>query len=183
MCLSEKYFCDRLWAASLYEHTKNESLIHDLVTRLKFSGEESIVPKLFEGDVSYLGLPPVSDEHRYDLILPLPLSLKRLRERGYNQSWLLAQKIADILKTPANPWMLEKVRDTKPQTLVSVEERRQHLRGAFVISKKHEKSIGGKSVLLVDDVYTTGSTMEEAAKILKRAGAVSVEGWVLARAD
>lgn len=113
-----------------------------------------------------------------DLVIPVPLARKRLIERGFNQSALIAESVATVLGRPCVVDGLLKVRDTPPQSGLDRAARLKNVRGAFAC----EESLAGKHVALVDDVMTTGATIAEAAKMLKQARAVSVVAWVVARA-
>ncbi len=121
-----------------------------------------------------------------DVCIPVPLHPRRLRFRGFNQSALLADRLADTL-TPglALPvWndVLRRTRYTKPQMKTHTRaERLGNLRGAFALIADNTPLIRDKSIWLIDDVATTGTTLEECAKILKKAGAKNVFGIVLAR--
>jgi ComF family protein len=109
----------------------------------------------------------------------VPLDRKKLRSRGYNQSEELARELSKIVKVPAISDVLLKTRPTKPQMELSGQERAKNLLNVFAI--KNPEKIRDKKIFLVDDVYTTGSTMEECAKTLRQAGAKSVWGIALAR--
>lgn len=113
------------------------------------------------------------------VLIPVPLHIKKLRERGYNQSELLANELAKILKTAFLTDVLIKIKHTNPQMELKKEKREKNLHGAFLI--KNPEKISGKKVFLVDDVYTTGFTMSECANVLRKAGAKSVWGICLAR--
>jgi len=114
-----------------------------------------------------------------DRIIPLPLAKKRLAKRGFNQSALLAQIAARDLGIAYAPHGLLKVRDTPPQAGLDREARLKNVRGAFDCAE----SLAGLHIAIVDDVMTTGATLSEAAKILKKAGASRISAWVVARAD
>ncbi len=114
-----------------------------------------------------------------DLLVPVPLSARRRRQRGYDQAWLLAQGAARRLELPVSRRALRKRRHTPPQTSLSRAGRRRAVRGAYVASAR---SVGGRAVLLVDDVLTTGATARAAALALRRAGAVRVVAAVACRA-
>ena len=114
-----------------------------------------------------------------DRILPLPLARKRLAERGFNQSALLASRVARDLGIAFAPHGLLKVRDTPAQAGLDREARLKNVRGAFDCSE----SLAGLRIAVVDDVMTTGATLSEAARTLKKAGAAFVSAWVVARAD
>ena len=114
-----------------------------------------------------------------DVIVPVPLHSTRLREREYNQSLLLAHRMSTYLKIPLNYTVLRRIRETPPQTSLTKHERLKNLRRSFVV--KTPQSLKGKSILLVDDVYTTGTTVNECAKVLDKAGAENVYVVTLAR--
>jgi ComF family protein len=132
---------------------------------------------------SYLGrrMAQAESSRPYDLIVPIPLHKNRLRERGFNQALLLAREIGKAWKTEVDPFLLVKARPTPPQAALKGEERRKNLRGAFEV--RRPERIEGKRVLLVDDVCTTGATLEEAFRTILKAGAQEVEALVLARAE
>jgi ComF family protein len=114
------------------------------------------------------------------VLVPVPLDKNKLKTRGYNQSEELAKELAKVLKIPVLSDVLVKIKATKPQMELKKEEREKNLENAFITKKPFDFS-QGKKVFLVDDVYTTGSTMEECAKILKENGAKQVWGIAIAR--
>ncbi|MBU6475165.1 MAG: ComF family protein [Alphaproteobacteria bacterium] len=111
---------------------------------------------------------------RADCIIPVPLHNRRLRERRFNQSALLAREIASRSGRVFVPDMLLRTRHTVPQQGLNYKERGQNVKGAFALGKKHLTRIAGKNILLVDDVYTSGATLNECARVLKNADAASV---------
>ena len=113
------------------------------------------------------------------VFVPVPSEKSKEKERGYNQSAELAKEIAKTLPLPVITNNLIKIKKTAPQMKLSAAERAENLKGAFAIKKPAE--IAGRKVFLVDDVYTTGSTMAECAKILKEAGAKQIWGIAFAR--
>jgi competence protein ComFC len=114
------------------------------------------------------------------VLIPVPLDEKKLKARGYNQSEELANELAKILKVTVLLDVLIKIKPTKPQMELSKEERETNLRDAFMV--KNPSAIAqGKKIFLVDDVYTTGSTMNECTKVLRQAGAKQVWGIALTR--
>ncbi len=115
----------------------------------------------------------------YDRVIPVPLHLTRLRWRGFNQSLILARAIGQHINTPVDPWLLSRTRPTSPQTKLSREERRANVRGAFRMNTPALAK--GKRFLLVDDVYTSGATVEECARTLYQNEARSVDVFTLAR--
>jgi ComF family protein len=112
-----------------------------------------------------------------DAIVPMPLSPERLRERGFNQAHELARRIGRELSCPVLPHACRKIVNTPPQATLPWAERARNIRRAFVCDEHFE----GTRIAIVDDVMTTGATLNELARNIKRAGARYVEGWVLAR--
>lgn len=113
------------------------------------------------------------------VLIPAPIHKKRFNERGYNQSEELAKELSKILKTPVVLNCLIKIKPTKPQMELKKEEREKNLEKAFII--KNTDLVCGKKIFLVDDVYTTGFTMQECALALRASGAKSVWGICIAR--
>src|SRR5256886_9387016 len=116
---------------------------------------------------------------RFDVIVSVPLHPARQRERGFNQASLLAELLSAQTSIPAKP-VLERTRYTTTQTALDRSERMENLHNAFRLRKNAD--VRGLRVLLVDDVLTTGSTLNECARLLKRAGAFSVHAATAARA-
>lgn len=117
--------------------------------------------------------------HTPDVIMPVPLHKERLQERGFNQSLLIAKEVAKIIKKDVDYMNLKRERLTAPQVDLKAGERARNVEGAFALARPDE--VKGKRVLLVDDVFTTGSTISECSKVLKKAGA-EVFALTLARA-
>lgn len=116
-----------------------------------------------------------------DIVLPVPLSQARMAERGFNQAWELARRVAASLHLATTAHALERVVDTAHQTELGRAQRRANLRAAFVVPTAQQAALRGRCIALVDDVMTTGATAEEASRALLRAGVAAVEIWVLAR--
>jgi ComF family protein len=114
-----------------------------------------------------------------DLIVPMPLARKRLSERGFNQSALLGRAVAQKLKLRFGEARLLRVRETPPQAGLPREARLKNVKDAFDC----KADLKGLRVALVDDVMTTGATMSEAARALKKQGALHVEAWSISRAS
>jgi ComF family protein len=112
-----------------------------------------------------------------DLIVPMPLAPARLAGRGFNQAQEMARVIAAQSGIPLLPHACRKVVDTPPQAALPWKERAKNVRRVFVC----DADLQGKRVAVVDDVLTTGATLNELARVLRRAGAASVRGWVVAR--
>jgi ComF family protein len=130
--------------------------------------------------VNYLADAVTNRTHtKPDCLLALPLHPARLRERGFNQSLLLARRISHRLDIPLLMDVCERVRNTAPQSSLPWKERDKNMRQAFVC--KPGTDIRGKHVAIVDDVMTTGASIGELARALKQAGAFEVSAWVVAR--
>lgn len=123
-----------------------------------------------------------------DLIIPIPLHHRRLRWRGFNQSELLAklvgQKLAPGLNIPVATEIIYRKKYTTPQMSVkNYKERKKNVSKVFAVDKNFKKSIEDKTILLIDDIATTGATLEEAGRLLKQNGARNVIGAVIARQE
>jgi ComF family protein len=158
-----------MWSLFPYQTPLKEA-----ITLFKYRGKLSLAKPLARALIEALpALPPV------DIIIPVPLHPQRLREREYNQSLLLAARLSHHAGIPLLLACLLRVRPTVPQTSLSRKERLTNLRGAFSVAKP--ACIQSKRILLVDDVLTTGTTLHECAKTLRRAGSGPVYGLTLAR--
>ncbi|TSD05218.1 MAG: phosphoribosyltransferase [Parcubacteria group bacterium Athens0714_12] len=115
------------------------------------------------------------------LIVPIPLHKKRFSWRGFNQSELLAEEIGTFFKIKTAAGILKRIKNTKPQTKLKRKERQKNVKNIFSISFSLPQETLYKKIILIDDVTTTGSTLREAAKILKKAGFKNVWGLVLAK--
>jgi ComF family protein len=115
-----------------------------------------------------------------DRIIPVPLHTSRLRQRGFNQALILAHGISKTFSLPLSYDNLKRVRPTRPQVELSGEERIKNVAGAFALRRSDEMK--DRDVLLIDDVFTTGATMNECARVLKDAGAARVTALTIARA-
>jgi len=113
------------------------------------------------------------------VFMPVPISNDKLKQRGFNQSEEIAKRLSVSLQVPLLSDALIKTKETQAQMKLSKKERQKNIKGVFKI--KNPKQVRGKIIFLVDDVFTTGATLNEAAKVLKRAGASHVWGVVVAR--
>jgi len=142
----------------------------DAISRLKYAGRTDLTPALgrllADAALPYAG--------RIDVVIPMPLFVRRLRERGFNQSALLGSFVARRLGAPLRADVLFRVRDTATQAGLSLEARAANVRGAF-----RARAISGRALLL-DDVRTTGATLAAAAEALRAAGAHEVVSLALA---
>jgi ComF family protein len=117
----------------------------------------------------------------YDAVVPAPLHWRRRWDRGFNQAELLARQVSRLTGIPLDRRLL-RTRPTPPQAGLTAAERRTNVRGAFAAAGD-KAAIRGKKLIVVDDVMTTGATLEACARALKRAGAADVAALALARAD
>lgn len=141
-----------------------------LVQALKYRAWLALAP-FFARSLAALPLPAI------DLLVPMPLHPNRLAQRGFNQAAEIARSLARLRRVTFAPRGARRVRDTAAQTDLPYEERARNVRGAFAC----DLDLSGKRVAVVDDVMTTGATLNELARVLKRAGAARVENWVVAR--
>jgi len=114
---------------------------------------------------------------RPDLLIPMPLHPARLSERGFNQAVEIGRRLAQRLKVEWRPNACQRVRDTPPQAGLDLKARRHNLRGAFAC----DTDLTGRRVALIDDVMTSGASLDELARVAKRSGARGVQAWVVAR--
>jgi ComF family protein len=168
-CTQQAPAFDRCYAALQYDE-----LTGILISRLKFHNKLSHGRLLSQLLIDYLAqrqapLP--------DLILPVPLHRQRLRERGYNQALEIARPIGRHFALPVRARLCQRIRTTPAQTGLDRKTRQRNLRKAFQLTGK----VDGHAIALLDDVVTTGATVSELAKLLKRAGAARVDVWAVAR--
>ena len=171
-CLENKTYFSSARAVVSYE-----TIILHAIHQFKYGNNISVGALLasFMADFSF----PDVDFTDYSLIVPVPLHIKRLRQRGFNQSLILARAIGKKRQIPINFSLLKRHKFTETQTGMNKTERKQNIKGAFEVRDK--KNIAGKNVILIDDVYTTGATINECAKTLTKAGAQKVTVLTLAR--
>lgn len=161
---------------------KEKSLTRKLIHNFKYQPHiKTLAPVMVDIILEHLELAQNMDRAIWEdsIIIPVPLEMKKWKDRGYNQSELLAKEIGQSLNVPSATGNLVKIKKTEPQMKLNAKEREENLRGAFKI--KNPAQIAGKKVFLVDDVYTTGSTMAECARVLKETGAKQVWGIAFAR--
>lgn len=164
-CLAHPPHFDATLAAWRYDYPADRLLLS-----LKFHRRLALAPLLALA-LEKAGLAPV------EMIVPMPLDRARLAERGFNQAAEIARHLARATGTPLSLDAVARVRATRPQTDLPHAERVRNVRGAFAARAPLEKI----TVAVVDDVMTTGATLNEVAKTLKRAGAARVVNWVVAR--
>ena len=172
-CLRKSPFFDKTRAPYVYD-----GRMKDAVHLFKYQGKAHMA-KAFGPLLASFSLEWMRGE-RDLLVMPVPLHRRKLRGRGFNQSLLLARYVAPGLGALLDYLSLRRVRDTQVQAGLKRDERRKNVRKAFEVVDS--KAVKGKTVLLIDDVATTGSTLNECARVLKRAGCGKVYCLVLARA-
>jgi len=155
-----------------------EGSLQGAVHRWKYGGKTHLTS--FFAEWMAEGLNRYWDLHSLDLLIPVPLHPQRLRERGFNQALLLAEELSRRTGIPVLKTILKKKKPTLPQVNLSGAEREKGLKGVFYVTEREKLS--GKSVLLIDDVYTTGATVNECSKGLLKGGAERVDVLTLAHA-
>lgn len=173
-CGRQHFYFKKVFIPTLYE-----GVMKKVIHLLKYNKKTGIMRSLKRIIKSYFDHLDFSFSH-LDLVVPIPLHPRKLKERGFNQAELIARVIARYLQVKLAKGNLRRVKATITQTTLSRKERIKNIKKAFEIKDKDE--FQAKSVLLVDDVYTTGTTIREAAKVLKQAGAEEVYVFTLARA-
>jgi len=148
-----------------------------MIQQLKFNEKLSYVPLLSSLMLAYLQA-RLPEGFSADAAIPMPLHPKRLKQRGFNQSLLLLKPVAAEMNIPIDVSSCQRVRDTPHQTGKTARQRRQNIKGAFQFDNQKNY----KHVIIFDDVITTGSSVSELSKALKRSGVEKVDVWSLARA-
>ena len=166
-CLKHPPAFDRSRAALAYAFPLDR-----LIPRLKYHGRRAMAPGLGECLAGSVAHGP-----RPDCLIPMPLHARRIRERGFNHATEIARDVAKRLALPLDTDSCRRIRDTPPQMGLKHDARRRNVRGAFVCTG----DVRGRRIALIDDVMTTGTSLDELAKTLKQAGALEVETWVVAR--
>jgi ComF family protein len=172
-CISQPPRFTAARAAALFDGP-----VRELIHRFKYNGRVQHSRPLALLVSRQLG--PFVEEFPADLLVPVPLHLKRLRQRGFNQAVLLGGILARQWQLPFSRGNLRRIRWTEPQITLSAAERVANVRGAFSVSDP--ALIRDKRIILVDDVYTTGSTVAECARVLFKADAAAVYVVTIARA-
>ena len=150
--------------------------ISDWILQAKYQGNFVIARLL--GRLTRRVIAPFLEELEFDLIIPIPTPWKRLFFRGYNQALLMAMGFD---KKKLFPQALRKKKNTPSQVGLSREERLKNLKNSFEVSQECKSFLKNKKVLLFDDVITTGATLNEAAKVLKKAGVKKIQALVIAK--
>jgi len=172
-CITEPPRFTAARAAALFEGP-----VRELIHRFKYNNRVQLCRPL--GLLTGQHLRPFAEAASADLVIPVPLHLKRLRQRGFNQAVLLGEILARQWRLPLSRRNLKRIRWTEPQINLSATERVANVRGAFAVAEPD--LLKGKRIILVDDVYTTGSTVAECARVMFKAGAEEVCVITIARA-
>jgi ComF family protein len=172
-CLRDPPPFERTVCAADYGHPWDA-----LIADFKFHGRPELAATLAQRLVAAVRS---ADALLPTLLLAVPLSPGRLAERGYNQAWELARRVAATLRLPADATLLQRPLDTAHQAELGRTGRQRNLAGAFMVDPRRRSRIEGARIALVDDVMTTGATLRLCTELLLRAGAASVQAWVLAR--
>lgn len=170
----ENKYLDKVFSAASFKN----KIVQEAVHKLKYSYIKDLSTPLAFLILSHLYLRNIEIDKDF-VIVPVPLSDKKKRKRGFNQSEEIGKIISETTGMPLFSDVLMKTKDTKPQMELKRNERIENIKDCF--KAKNEDKIKNRTILLLDDVYTTGSTMEECAKVLKHSGAGSVWGITAAR--
>lgn len=169
--LESKYFNELIYIF------KYEGFIRNLILDYKFHEKPymyiSIVAFILKNKKIFEKL------QNYDEIIPVPISKKRMKERGYNQSLLIAKKISKDVKIPLQANCLVKTKNIIEQSKLNKEQRKQNIQNVYELENR--EILNNKQILLIDDIYTTGSTVNECAKILQQGEPKKVDVLVLAK--
>ncbi len=173
-CRSERPYYDRGFSLVPYQEP-----MKDILHQVKFHKKPWLLKIFFDRSQAF-ALPQIAN---YELIVPVPLDSKRERERTFNQAILIAQMLKRSIQknAPQVLRIIQKKKKTLPQSQLKRDARLNNLKNAFLIKKK--RAVQGKQILLVDDIFTTGSTINECAKILKENGAERVDFFTVARSQ
>lgn len=168
-CQGENFHFDSIACAGIYRQP-----FSNLIVKFKLSDQTALLPVLTDFAQKAVSRADFLDE--VDYIVPVPLHWRKRFQRGFNQSALIAKNL-NISNALFNNDLV-KIRDTKSQTAFTYSQRQKNLDGAFAVRKGH--NFKGKNICLIDDVKTTGATLNECAKVLKEAGSNKVFAFVLA---
>lgn len=162
-CKNTKYDFTKARAAFVFDEVSS-ALVHGLKFKAKKFTAKMLareMAKVFED----MKIAP-------DMIIPVPLHAKRKGKRGFNQSELIAEELSKLVEIQTEPNILSRIRQTSSQRGLSQKSRKENLEGAFACEQR--ELVKNKSVLLIDDVFTTGTTVDECSKVLRKAGAKNV---------
>lgn len=154
-----------------------KTVVLDAIHRFKYSRQLWFEP--FLADLLLREAVPHLRGQKWDFIVPVPLFPVKEREREFNQAERVARHLSEAINIPLNNRLLRRVSPTLTQTRLTKQQRAQNIRGAFAI--RDGVKLNGEKIIVVDDVFTTGATTSECARILQKAGAGEVSVWTVAR--
>ncbi|MDF2523851.1 MAG: phosphoribosyltransferase [Clostridiales bacterium] len=164
-------YCDEVLCVCEYSEA-----VKEMITKFKFSNKPSYYRVL--GKFLAKKIKEMTNYDKFDIIISVPLSKEKFNKRGYNQSQLIASKVSKEICIPEKSKLLSRVRDTGSQSLLAKRDRCLNVRNAFRVTDMN--AVSGKSIILIDDVLTTGNTVNECSRVLKEAGAMEVMVAVIA---
>lgn len=156
------------FAFSLYDFAQ-KSDFEKIIHHLKYSGMKDLGIFFGEHLAGYIKLEIEEQKIKYDYIIPVPLHKTKVRERGYNQSEYLVKGLSGNLNIPFLFEVITRKRYTKSQTKLTLIERENNIKDAFSLNNKHKNELENKNIILLDDVITTGATVNECIKVLREA--------------
>lgn len=171
-CRDREYAFECARSAGIFE-----GVLRDAIHALKYNNHIVVADPLAELMID--AFPSTGLAGTVDVIVPIPIHRSRMVDRGFNQSEELANRLGKRIGLPVEPTVLRKTKKTKHQVELAFDLRATNVNGSYAAN--HAEKIRGKRVLLVDDVFTTGSTLNEAARVLRDAGASSVRAYTLAK--
>ena len=154
----------------------------EAIHRLKYNRRFALAPRLARAVAASPAARAMIDDWQPQLLVPVALHASRARARGFNQSTLLARELGVLFNVPALD-LLQRTRRTPPQVGLDLRARRQNVRGAFIVDENlaNAANLSGARILLIDDVFTTGATLDECARALRKSGASAVGALTIAR--
>jgi ComF family protein len=171
-CRDREYHFERACSAGVFD-----GVLREAIHALKYRNLLAVADPL--ADILVKAFPGTGLAGTVDIVVPIPIHRSRMVDRGFNQSEELARGLASRVGLRVETGVLYKARKTRHQVDLTIDERAVNPRGSFGV--RNPERIRGKRVLLVDDVFTTGSTLDEAARVLLEAGASAVRAYTLAR--
>ncbi len=170
------------FAFSLYDFAQ-KSDFEKIIHHLKYSGMKDLGVFLGEHLAGYVKLEIDGQKESYDYIIPVPLHKTKVRERGYNQSEYIVKGLSGILNIPFLFDVINRKLYTKSQTKLTLLERQKNILGAFAFNNSYNEKLKDKNIILLDDVVTTGATVNECIKVLREAGVNKIFTVSLAMAE
>lgn len=170
------------FAFALYDFAQ-KSDFEKIIHHLKYSGMKDLGVFLGEHLAGYVKLEIEEQKESYDYIIPVPLHKTKVRERGYNQSEYIVKGLSGVLNMPFSFDVINRKLYTKSQTKLTLLERQKNILGAFAFNNSYNEKLKDKNIILLDDVVTTGATVNECIKVLREAGVNKIFTVSLAMAE